>query len=189
MEDNRRQARCNVHWRSAIVIAERGQPQTIQCKTNDISAGGVSIICHRNLSPGHVLTVYLLIEPATDTHPQVIFEAQGTVVNTVLSGQQGGFRLGIQFTKFARDSKQLLQKYLPKEPATASKRLIGATDLTPPPAAPVPPPEVSPPAADPVAAESSVPPAGDAAAAEEAPATDEATAEGEAEAAGEAPKA
>jgi len=115
MDDGRKHQRCSVHWRSAISIVGNNGPQTLQCKTNDVSAGGVSVICPLNIFPGRELTVFLLIDPGSPTHPQVVFEAQGKVMNTVLSSHQGGFRLGIEFTKFAGDSKQLLKSHLPKD--------------------------------------------------------------------------
>ena len=115
MEDNRVSPRCSIRWRCALVVEEHGRQETIQCRTNDVSSSGVSVICHRNIPPPKAVTVYLLIDPGDDTRPQVVVEAQGQIRNNVLSGQQGGFRLGIEFAKFARDGKQILQKYLPKE--------------------------------------------------------------------------
>lgn len=114
MEDNRKHPRVLVHWRSAIVAEINGRSETTQGTTNDISADGVSVICHRNISPNHVVTVYLLIHTGNEDKPDLVFEAQGKIVNNVLSGKQGGFRLGIQFTKFAGESKKMLEKYIPK---------------------------------------------------------------------------
>lgn len=130
MEDNRKSPRYFIHWRSAIVIEENGGRETIQCKTSDVSITGVSVICHRNISLHHGVTVYLLIDPGNNDHPQVIVEAQGSVMNNVFSGQQGGFRLGIQFSKFARDGKQILQNNLPKETVQPARRAIAA-DVAP----------------------------------------------------------
>lgn len=126
MQDNRRSPRCAIRWRCAVVVEERGRQETIQTKTNDISISGVSVICHRNIPPPHAVTVYLLVDAGDDTRPQVIVEAQGSIMNNVLSGQQGGYRLGIQFTKFMRDGKQVLQKYLPKEIAHPAQYIAPA---------------------------------------------------------------
>lgn len=115
MEDNRKSPRCSIHWRCALVTDDHGRPETIQCRTCDISSTGVSIVCHRNISPPKAVTVYLLLDPGDEAHPQVVVEIQGEIRNNVFSGQQGGFRLGIQFSKFAGNGKQVLQKYLPKE--------------------------------------------------------------------------
>lgn len=132
MDDGRKHQRCSVHWRSAVGITGSGGRQTLQCKINDVSAGGVSVICPLNIFPESELTVYLLIDPGGPTHPQVVFEAQGKVMNNVLSSKQGGFRLGIQFTKFAGDSKQILNKHLPKDIVKPERLVTGAS---PPPVA------------------------------------------------------
>ena len=67
MDDGRKHQRCSVHWRSAISIVGTSGPQTLQCKTNDVSAGGVSLICPLNIFPDRELTVYLLIDPGSPT--------------------------------------------------------------------------------------------------------------------------
>lgn len=148
-----------VHWRSAIVTEVHGERETTQGVTNDISSDGVSVICHRNISPNHTVTVYLLIHTASGDNPEVVFEAQGKVMNNVLSGKQGGFRLGIQFLKFAGDSKKMLEKYIPKS------RSYG-------PAPTVTPPAKTAPVAGTAAAEDLAPAADAASPAEAAPAED-----------------
>ncbi|MDD5176665.1 MAG: PilZ domain-containing protein [Sterolibacterium sp.] len=184
MEDNRKSPRYPIRWRSAIVVEGHGKPETIQCRTNDISISGVSVICHRNISAPHAVTVYLLIDPGNENHPQVIVEAQGSIMNNVLSGQQGGFRLGIQFTKFAGDGKQVLLKYLPKDSAPAAKRTLAPDVATPVDSAP---------AADKATAPDKGLAAGEASGpdvtpiADETPATDEAPTANAASAADEAP--
>ena len=114
MEDNRKYPRYVVYWRCAIVVAELGRTETIQCKINDISLSGISIVCHRSIPPPTVITVYLMVNPGDKTHPEVIVEVQGKILYNILSGPQGGFRLGIEFTKFAQDGMNTLQKNLPK---------------------------------------------------------------------------
>ena len=143
MSEGRQFGRCSIHWRSAIAIEGNGGGENIQCKTNDISVDGVSVICPRNVAIGQALTIYLLIDPGDTTHPQLVFEAQGRVMNNVLSSQQGGFRLGIQFIKFVGDSQRHLLKHLPKEvlrpprpPAAASAASAAATATAAAPEAP-----------------------------------------------------
>ena len=114
MEENRLHSRISIRWRSVIVTEEHGRRVTAQGKTYDISVSGVSIVCGRNLALNLPVTVYLLVHPGDQNNPELMIEAQGKIMNSVLSGPQGGFRLGIQFTKFAGDSKQLLMKHLPK---------------------------------------------------------------------------
>ena len=106
----------------------------------------------------------MLIDQGDESRPQVIVEAQGEIRNNVLSGQQGGFRLGIQFTEFARDGKQILQKNLPKE-MVQSARVVTAP--VPTPAADIASAVAEAPAAEAMPAEEAAP------AAELAPPTDE----------------
>lgn len=88
------------------------------------------MICHRNISPQLALTVYILVDPGSNNRPQMVVEAEGKVMNNVLSGQQGGFRLGIQFTKFARDGRQRLLNHLPAD-LVQSAKLVTAADAVP----------------------------------------------------------
>lgn len=179
MEDSRKSPRCTIHWRCAIAIEEQGRRETIQSRTNDVSMTGVAIICHRNIPPPKAVTVYLLIDPGDESRPQVIVEAQGEIRNNVLSGQQGGFRLGIQFTNFARDGKQILQKNLPRE-MIQSARVVTATAPTP--AADVGSAVAEAPAAEAMPAEEAAP------AAELAPPTDETSIQADAPASAAGPE-
>jgi len=124
-----------------------GKQETMQTRTNDISMTGVSVICHRNIPPPKAVTVYLLIDPGDENHPQVIVEAHGEIKNNVLSGQQGGFRLGIQFNKFARNGKQILEKNLPKE-LVRSAKLVATPDMPSPRTMSAPAPTIPAPAAE-----------------------------------------
>ncbi|MBI3525681.1 MAG: PilZ domain-containing protein [Betaproteobacteria bacterium] len=114
MEDNRKTPRGSIRWRCVLVTEEKGRRVSAQGKTHDINITGVAIISERNIPLQAIVTVHLLVHPGDRNTPQLIVEAQGKIMNSVLSSQQGGFRLGIQFLKFADDSKQLLQKHLPK---------------------------------------------------------------------------
>lgn len=134
MEDNRKNSRVSIRWRSAIVTEENGRQVTTQGRTHDISITGVSVVSERNMPLLLSVTVYLLVHPGDQKHPQLIVEAQGKIMNSVFSSQQGGFRLGIHFIKFAGDSKQLLLKHLPKELAPAALPVpaaLPAADLAP----------------------------------------------------------
>jgi hypothetical protein len=120
MEDNRKTSRVLIHWRSAIVIEENGKQAIIHGRTHDMSVAGVSVICHYNFSPSDLVTVYLLVNTDDQNNPQLVVEARGKVMYSILSGQQGGFRIGIQFLKFAGEGKQILRKYLPQDVAPAA---------------------------------------------------------------------
>ncbi len=138
MEENRNSPRYLVHWRSAVTTEDGDGPVTVQCKTNDVSSSGVSVICERSIPVSQVVTVHLLIHPGDQNHQQQVVEAHGIIRNNSYSGQEEGFRLGIQFLKFAGDGMKLLLKHLPKESAPGF--------------APPPPAAAQPPAAAPVLA-------------------------------------
>ena len=128
MEEHRKSPRGSIHWRGLVVTEENGRRRTAHGKTHDVSLTGVSVVCDLNLPLFIPVTVYLLVHPGDHVHPQLMVEVQGKIMNSVLSSKQGGFRLGILFTKFAGYSKDLLQKHLPKglgkapsmKPATAA---------------------------------------------------------------------
>lgn len=117
MEEKRKTPRILVRWHSAIVSEEDGAPVTTQGMTNDINSDGVSIICHRSIPPDRDVIVYLMVERGNEDHPELVVEARGRVIYNVHSGQQGGFRLGIRFIKFAGEGEMMLQKHMPKAPA------------------------------------------------------------------------
>lgn len=112
MSDNRTSPRYNKRLRAVLITEENGKRISIQGKTQDISSDGTSFISERNIVPSHPVTVYLMIDPGDAKRPPVVFEAQCKIVSSVLSPQQGGFRLGLQFTKMPGENKQVLQKFL-----------------------------------------------------------------------------
>ncbi|MFA6312545.1 MAG: PilZ domain-containing protein [Sterolibacterium sp.] len=127
MEDKRKIPRVLVHWRSAIVVAANGEQSTIEGISHDISSEGVSVICHRNIPLNRAVTVCLLIRTGNRDNPELVVEAQGKVVYCVLSGEQGGFRVGIQFLKFAGESKNILERYMPKAIVYGLPSTVAAT--------------------------------------------------------------
>ena len=112
MEDNRSSPRFVKRLRAVLNVEEKGKQTTIHGKTQDVSITGVSFISELNLAIPQSATVFLLISPGEGTKQPVVFEAQCNIVSSVLSPQQGGFRLGIAFTKVAGEGKQVLQKLL-----------------------------------------------------------------------------
>ena len=112
MQDNRSSPRFNKRLRAVVITEENGQRSSIKGKTQDISHDGISFISEFNLISSRAVTVYLMLDPGDATHPPKVFEAQGKVVCSVLSPQQGGFRVGINYTKISADNKQVFQKFL-----------------------------------------------------------------------------
>jgi hypothetical protein len=112
MQDNRKNHRYIQHLRAVIITQEDGKLVKTHGKTQDISISGASIISEYNLLSPHPVTVCLLINPGDALNPPVIFEAQSKIVSSVLSHQQGGFRLGIEFIKIEGDGQKVLKKFL-----------------------------------------------------------------------------
>ncbi|MFA6310027.1 MAG: PilZ domain-containing protein [Sterolibacterium sp.] len=120
MEDHRHSQRHARRLRAVIICDETGRPAKTHGKTHDISTSGVSIISDYSLLSPHPITVCLLISPGDQIHPPVIFEAKSKIVSCVLSRQQGGFRIGVEFLKIAGDGAQVLHKFLAGRPAAVS---------------------------------------------------------------------
>ena len=112
MQDNRSSPRFNKRLRAVLHLEENGRSTPIQGKTQDISSDGASFVSAYNFASARPGTVFLMLDPGDTKHPPKVFEAQCKIVSSVLSPQQGGFRLGLQFTKVAAESKQMLQNFL-----------------------------------------------------------------------------
>lgn len=112
MEDKRKEQRYSKRLRAVIITDENGKLVRTHGKTHDISLGGVSIISDYDLNSRLPVTVYILVEQGDPKHPPLIFEASCKIVNSVLSGQQGGFRIGCQFIKFIGEGEKILKKHL-----------------------------------------------------------------------------
>ncbi|MCX7174533.1 MAG: PilZ domain-containing protein [Proteobacteria bacterium] len=112
MEESRRSQRHAKRLRAVIILDENGKLAKTHGKTQDVSTSGASIISDYNLLSPHPITVCLLINPGDQINPPVIFEAKSKIVSSVLSRQQGGFRIGVEFLKIAGDGAQVLHKFL-----------------------------------------------------------------------------
>ncbi|MFA7268547.1 MAG: PilZ domain-containing protein [Sterolibacterium sp.] len=112
MQDNRTSTRYVKRLRAVLVTEEKGRRTTIKGRTHDVSIDGASFISEYNIVSANPVTICLLIDPGDAKHPPAVFEAQGKIVNSVLSSQQGGFRLGIHFIKVAAECNQMLRKFL-----------------------------------------------------------------------------
>jgi len=118
MAENRKDLRHSKRLRAVIIVDEGGTQSRTHGKTQDISASGTSIISEYNLSSPHPITVCLLLHPGDRVNPPVIFEAKSKIASSVLSSQQGGFRIGVEFVGVAGDGARLLQKFLSASLAT-----------------------------------------------------------------------
>ena len=126
MEDHRKQPRYVKRLRAVIIEDEGGKLAKTHGKTHDISLGGVSVISPYALHSHQAVTVCVLIEQGGPDNPPLMVAASCKMVSCVLSGQQGGFRLGFQFIKFENDGEKVLKKFLapgakPTHPLSANK--------------------------------------------------------------------
>lgn len=120
MAENRKDQRHSKRLRAVIIIDENGKQSRTHGKTQDISTSGASIISDYNLTSKHPITVCLLLRPGDKINPPVVVEAKSKIASSVLSRQQGGFRIGVEFVSVAGDGAKLLQKFLAASPATTS---------------------------------------------------------------------
>lgn len=85
--------------------------RVISGRTLDIGAGGAAIVCDLNLRAGIRLSVRLRLPARPEgTSP---FAAVGTVANCTLAGQDGGFRLGVEFEPLDAAAAEALKGALP----------------------------------------------------------------------------
>jgi len=119
MEESRNGQRHARRLRAVIICDENGKLAKTHGKTRDISISGASIISDYNLKSNRPITVCLLIHPGDQINAPVIFEAESKIVSSILSTQQGGFRIGVEFIKVAESGATLLQKFLSASLATA----------------------------------------------------------------------
>lgn len=122
MEENRQSPRHSKRLRAVIISDDNGSASKIHGKTLDISATGVSIISDYNLNTSGPVNVCLLMHPGDRGSPPVIVEAKSRVIYSILSRQQGGFRISLEFTKFVDDGAKVLKKFLaPSAPVAAEE--------------------------------------------------------------------
>lgn len=118
MAENRKDQRHSKRLRAVIIVDDNGKQSKTPGRTHDISSKGASIISEYNLSSPHPTTVCLLLHPGDQINPPTIFEAKSKIVSSVLSRQQGGFRIGVEFVSIAGDGAMALQKFLSASMAT-----------------------------------------------------------------------
>ena len=120
MAEHRKDQRHSKRLRAVIIVDENGTQSRMAGKTQDVSERGASIISQYNLTSPHPIIVCLLLHPGDNVTPPVIFEAKSKIASSILSSQQGGFRIGVEFVGIAGDGAKLLQKFLAASVATTS---------------------------------------------------------------------
>lgn len=120
MEDSRKNQRHAKRLRAVLIVDEDGNQSKTHGRTHDVSSGGASIISDYNLVSKHPITVCILLRPGDPINPPLIFEAKSRVVHSVLSRQQGGFRISVEFLDIAGDGATTLKKFLSASLATTN---------------------------------------------------------------------
>lgn len=82
----------------------------IEARSLDISSGGLGVVTDTNVPVGVRLTIDMHLPVAPSG--AVAFTAQAFVVNTVLAGEDGGFRLGLQFLALDAGCRDALARHL-----------------------------------------------------------------------------
>lgn len=106
----RQQERYLVRWRMAIVFENDKGKDTFYGKGNDISMGGISIYCDRNIFHKGTVTLFLMVPPLNAKQTKRILEIKGRMVYTILS--KNAFRIGLQFLKFKPGDEEFLENRL-----------------------------------------------------------------------------
>jgi hypothetical protein len=89
----RQTTRIAVSWRARILINDQS---FIDCRTFDISLGGIGVVCREPLTKGAVYRVALQMPLPGVTSGRVV-TSQAAVVFQILSGRD--YRVGMQWTE------------------------------------------------------------------------------------------
>ena len=82
----------------------------MEVRTVDLSLGGMGVVVPANLAP----KLACLVRVALPLKPKgsALMEAQATVAHSVLSGNQAGFLVGLQFTSVSAASAAAIKHFL-----------------------------------------------------------------------------
>jgi hypothetical protein len=86
----------------------RANTQSIECRSLDISTGGIAVIADVNLPLGQNCRLQFPL-PTPDGHDRPV-ELHGRVLNTVLT--KHGFRLGLGFVGTDMPTQEMLKRFL-----------------------------------------------------------------------------
>lgn len=92
--EQRRSPRWQIKTAARLVLNSN---QVANARTLDISAGGLSVVADFSLPVGTKLQVSLLLPPRVGN--AIPLSARAEVMNCILDGRNGGFRIGMQFVE------------------------------------------------------------------------------------------
>ncbi|MCX7173688.1 MAG: PilZ domain-containing protein [Proteobacteria bacterium] len=111
-KESRSSERVRVRLRAVLITEKDGTQAKLHGHTADISGTGVSFVSKYAMTTPQPGTIFVMVDPGASTHPAIIIEAQCRLIVCVLSSQQGGFRIGLEFSKMSDESRKLLRKLL-----------------------------------------------------------------------------
>jgi c-di-GMP-binding flagellar brake protein YcgR len=92
---------------SAVLEMDGAAPLSV--RTVEVSSGGAALSCPLNLKPGGRCLVRIAL-PARPPLPMLAVRA--SIIYSVLSQRDGGFRVGIQFQALSQAEESRLQTFL-----------------------------------------------------------------------------
>ncbi|MHB9117253.1 MAG: PilZ domain-containing protein [Burkholderiales bacterium] len=109
--EKRSYSRYVVDWRVAIVNENDEERHIFHARANDISMGGVSLLCDENVFFTQSVILLIAVPPFTYGGKEKIIEIRCRTLYTVLAASVRQFRLGFHFLEFRGDSKNVLESY------------------------------------------------------------------------------
>lgn len=105
--EKRTHERVTLRTQATILLSDR---KVIKVRTLDIALGGMAIVADGNPNSGIVFNIQLTLPLHTDIPP--LFEAKVRVAHSVLSGKEGGFKIGLQFIELNDAAESMLLQFL-----------------------------------------------------------------------------
>jgi len=105
--DKRTHERVTLRTQAMVLLSDS---KAIKVRTLDIALGGMAIVADGNPNSGVIFNIRLALPLRSDTPP--LFEAKVQVAHSVLSGKEGGFKIGLQFIELSDAAKFVLEQFL-----------------------------------------------------------------------------
>ena len=108
MSERRQQPRIRIQ-RQVIIFQKSGQH--VKARGNDLSSGGISILCDHSAQVGQTLQIRFSLTDPRDSKLLPV-EAKVEVRNWTLAAAENAYRMGLQFVDISDDHKSIVQDYL-----------------------------------------------------------------------------
>lgn len=105
--EKRTHERVTLRTQATILLSDK---KTIKVRTLDIALGGMAVVADGNPNPGVIFNIQLTLPLREDT--PTLFEAKVRVAHSVLSGKEGGFKIGLQFIELSNAAESVLEQFL-----------------------------------------------------------------------------